>query len=74
MCLEVVRTRAFAALLSDEVFADIDLETVQVSQPIKMPRANMRSRKGVGGFISGARAFCRLLNLRSTSSVGSVPK
>ncbi|CAM9617583.1 unnamed protein product [Scytosiphon promiscuus] len=29
MCLEVVRTRAFAALLSDEVFADVDLETVQ---------------------------------------------
>eukprot|EP00752_Nemacystus_decipiens_P003463 g3198.t1 len=29
MCLELVRTRAFAALLSDEVFADVDLETVQ---------------------------------------------
>lgn len=31
MCLEVVRTRAFAALLSDEVFTDVDLETVQVN-------------------------------------------
>lgn len=31
MCLELVRTRAFAALLSDEVFSDVDLETVQVS-------------------------------------------
>eukprot|EP00903_Cladosiphon_okamuranus_P020087 g18450.t1 len=29
LCLELVRTRAFAALLSDEVFADVDLETVQ---------------------------------------------
>ncbi|CAN0123212.1 unnamed protein product [Pylaiella littoralis] len=29
MCLELVRTRAFAALLSDEVFSDVDLETVQ---------------------------------------------
>lgn len=34
MCLELVRTRAFAALLSDEVFADVDLETVQVSLPM----------------------------------------
>jgi len=33
MCLELVRTRAFAALLSDEVFADVDLETVQASNP-----------------------------------------
>lgn len=31
MCLELVRTRAFAALLSDEVFSDVDLETVQVN-------------------------------------------
>ncbi|CAN0506537.1 unnamed protein product [Ectocarpus sp. 12 AP-2014] len=29
LCMELVRTRAFAALLSDEVFADVDLETVQ---------------------------------------------
>lgn len=35
MCLEVVRTRAFAALLSDEVFADVDLEALQVgSEPV----------------------------------------
>lgn len=39
MCLELVRTCAFAALLSDEVFADVDLETVQVSQPSREPRA-----------------------------------
>ncbi|CAM9126329.1 unnamed protein product [Ectocarpus fasciculatus] len=31
MCLELVRTCAFAALLSDEVFADVDLETVQAT-------------------------------------------
>lgn len=31
--MELVRTRAFAALLSDEVFADVDLETVQVNSP-----------------------------------------
>lgn len=31
MCLELVRTRAFAALLSDEVFSDVDLESVQVN-------------------------------------------
>lgn len=31
--MELVRTRAFAALLSDEVFVDVDLETVQVSLP-----------------------------------------
>lgn len=30
MCLELVRTRSFSALLSDEVFADVDLETLQV--------------------------------------------
>ena len=35
MCLEVVRTRAFAALLSDEVFADVDLEALQVVKKIQ---------------------------------------
>lgn len=34
MCLELVRTRAFAALLSDEVFSDVDLETVQVKRTV----------------------------------------
>lgn len=32
MCLELVTTRGFAALLSDEVFSDVDLEALQVSE------------------------------------------
>lgn len=52
MCLELVRTRAFAALLSDEVFADVDLETVQVSTPpvagVLTAKACVQSRGGVG--------------------------
>lgn len=35
MCRELVRTRGFAALLSDEVFADVDLELLQVRLPIE---------------------------------------
>lgn len=31
MCFELVTTRGFAALLSDEVFADVDLEALQAS-------------------------------------------
>ena len=48
MCLELVRTRAFAALLSDEVFADVDLETVQVSQPMP-PSCKSTTVAGRGG-------------------------
>ena len=47
MCLELVRTRAFAALLSDEVFADVDLETVQVSHPIALVRKSTGKREGL---------------------------
>ena len=45
MCLELVRTRAFAALLSDEVFADVDLEALQV-------------RLNRGGFTTVNTLFC----------------
>lgn len=42
MCRELVRTRGFAALLSDEVFADVDLETLQVRTTMH------RTRMGIG--------------------------